>query len=99
MHDMLTISTEQHDDTATIYVTGVLSIASALRLVRVCETLPGVIRTARLDMRGVHGVEEGALTVLDTHLRHWRPRRGVLQVTYPPATGLRPPPPMRSSGK
>jgi ABC-type transporter Mla MlaB component len=100
MHtDILTISTEQHDHTITIYVGGVLSIASALRLVRVCETLPSVVRTARLDLRAVHEIEDGALTVLDARLRHWRPGGGRLHVSYPTTHGHRPPPPIRTSGK
>ena len=100
MHDdILTISTEQHGRTATIYVAGVLSIASALRLVRVCEKLPSVIRTVRLDLRAVHATEDGAITLLDASLRQWRPRRGQLHVTYPPASTFRAPPPLRSSSK
>jgi ABC-type transporter Mla MlaB component len=100
MHaDVLTISIEQHDHTATIYVGGVLSIASALRLVRVCETLPSVIRTTRLDLSAIHDIEDEALTVLDARLRHWRPRPGQLHVTYPTSNGHRPPPPVRTSGK
>lgn len=81
--EILTISTEQHDRTATIYVAGTLSIASALRLVRVCEGLPALIRVARIDLRSVHALEDGALTVLRTRLRHWRKDAGRIHLALP----------------
>ena len=81
--EILTISTEQHDRTATIYVAGTLSIASALRLVRVCDGLPALIRVARIDLRSVHALEDGALTVLRTRLRHWRKNGGRIHLALP----------------
>ncbi|HSJ63625.1 MAG TPA: hypothetical protein VK922_06910 [Gemmatimonadaceae bacterium] len=84
----LTITTEQHDAAATVYVSGTLSVASAVRLVRVCESLPSHIRFARLDLRGVHASDDGALTVLETRLRDWRRGRGRLHLTRPATASL-----------
>lgn len=100
MHDeTLKISIEQHERAATVYVSGVLRIASALRLVRVCEQLPTAIDTARLDLRAVYHAEEDALTVLASHLRHWRRRRGGIRIVHPAASALPDQPPPRSSSK
>jgi ABC-type transporter Mla MlaB component len=84
--DVLTITTEQHDAAATVYVSGTLSVASAVRLVRVCESLPAHIRSARVDLRGVHASDDGAFTVLEARLRDWRRGRGRLHLTLPAAT-------------
>lgn len=98
--DFLTITIEQHAKAATVYVAGSLSIASALRVVRTCEQLPTAIRAARLDLRGVHTQEEGALTIIATRLRDWRGHGGRLVVSFPPpGSGLPPAPPARSSGR
>lgn len=87
MHDdTLTITTEQHGYAATIYVAGVMTIASALRIVRVCEGLPPSIRLARIDLRAVHAADEGALTVVRTSLRHWRTPRGRIHLGEPGAS-------------
>lgn len=100
MHDdTLTISIEQHDRAATLYVSGVLGISSALRLVRVCEQLPRAVETARLDLRAVYHAEADALTVLASHLRHWRRRRGGIRIIHPASSALPDQPPPRSSSK
>lgn len=96
--ETLTITIEQHDYTATVYAAGVLSIASALRLVRVCEQLPTAIRVARLDLRALHALENGAMTVLESRLRHWRWRRGRIHLTRPDAL-MQVEPDCRSSGR
>lgn len=94
MHeDVLNITIERHDRAATIYVAGVSTVASAIRLVRVCESLPSDIRVARLDLGGVRDAEEEALTVLEGGLRSWRSKRGVVRMTAPPRALRSPRPP------
>ncbi|MGI8844034.1 MAG: hypothetical protein ACR2HZ_10065 [Gemmatimonadaceae bacterium] len=95
----LTITIEQHDDSATLYVAGDMGISGALRIVRLCERLPTTIRMVRLDLRAVHDTEDGAMTVLETRLCHWRPGRGRIHVTGP-ALGVTPrSAPFRISGR
>jgi ABC-type transporter Mla MlaB component len=97
--ETLTITIEQHDHTATLYAAGVLGISSALRLVRVCEQLPPVIRVARIDLRAVYGLEAGALTVLESRLRHWRSKHGRIHLTMPASINVAPSEEFRTSGK
>jgi ABC-type transporter Mla MlaB component len=83
--ETLTIATEQHGSAATIYVAGEMSIASVIRLVRVCDGLPPPIRFARIDLRAVHTADAAALTLLRTSLRHWRRPRGRIHLGEPGA--------------
>lgn len=97
--DVLTITIEQQPNAATVYVAGALTIASALRVVRTCEQLPSSVRVARLDLRGVHTLEDEALTIVTSRLRNWRPRIARLVVAYPPASGQPAGPPARRSSR
>jgi hypothetical protein len=94
----LTITIEQHDGAATLYVAGDMGISGALRIVRICERLPMSIRMVRLDLRAVHHREDGAMTVLETRLCHWRPGRGRIHVTAP-SDVIPKPAPFRTSGR
>ena len=95
----LTITIEQHDGAATLYAAGEMGISGALRIVRICERLPMSIRTVRLDLRAVNDSEDGAMTVLETRLRHSRSGRGRIQITAPPPDVIPKPAPFRTSGR
>ena len=95
----LTITIEQHDGAATLYAAGEMGISGALRIVRICERLPMSIRMVRLDLRAVHDIEDGAMTVLDTRLCHSRPGRRRIHVTAPPSSVIPRPAPFRTSGR
>ncbi len=94
----LTITIEQHDGAATLYVAGDMGISGALRIVSICERLPMSIRMVRLDLRSVHDSEDGAMAVLETRLCHWRRGRGRIHVT-PPSDVIPKPAPFRTSGR
>lgn len=95
----LIITIEQHDVAATLYVAGDMGISGALRIVRICDQFPASIRIVRLDLRAVHDAEDGAMTVLETRLGHWRPGRGRIHVTRPTLDGARRSAPFRTSGR
>lgn len=67
---------EVADDSATLYLSGVLTAADAFNLSRVCIELPERVHTLRLDLHGVATVEDDAMQAIRGVLRYWRESRG-----------------------
>ena len=67
---------EAHDAGATLYLSGTLSSASALHVMRLCDRLPTAIRTLRVDLRTATVLDSSALDALGVGLRRWRHARG-----------------------
>ena len=61
---------------ATLYLSGTLSSASALHVMRLCDRLPTAIRTLRVDLRTATVLDSSALDALGVGLRRWRHARG-----------------------
>jgi len=75
---------EAHPGGATLYLTGALSVADAIRAMRACDVLPAGVRALRLEMRGVELFDAVAVAAVVASLREWRRRRGgVTRVDVP----------------
>jgi hypothetical protein len=75
MTDRLHHALEIHSGSATLYLKGHLSGADTFRLRRVCREIPMHVRTLRLDLHGVTGLEDGAASTLRALVRYWRESR------------------------
>jgi hypothetical protein len=67
---------EVADDSATLYLSGVLGASDAFILARACGELPARVNTLRLDLHGLTHMEEDAMTAIRGVLRYWRESRG-----------------------
>lgn len=76
MRSMLHHEIEVADDSATLYLSGVLSASDAFDLSRVCIALPARVHTLRLDLHGLARVEDDAMQAVRGVLRYWRESRG-----------------------
>lgn len=64
------------DDSATLYLHGVLSAGDAQTLSDACENLPARVRTLRVDLHGLSRLESDAMSAVRAVLRYWRESRG-----------------------
>ena len=76
MTDALHHEIEVADDSATLYLSGVLCADDALTLARVCGNLPPRVTTLRLDLHGVGDMGDDAMCAIRGVLRYWRESRG-----------------------
>ena len=67
---------EVADDCATLYLTGALRAGDHVTLAAACTGLPARVGTLRLDLHGLHDVDDDALVAIRGVLRHWRESRG-----------------------
>ena len=67
---------EVADDSATLYLHGVLSAGDADVLNGACHCLPERVRTLRLDLHGLTRLEDDAMAAVRAVLRFWRASRG-----------------------
>ena len=71
----LHIAVEAHSCAATLYLSGTLTIAGALRAGTACEELPPRVKTLRVDLRGLIAPAPLTLRALAIALRRWRVSR------------------------
>ena len=84
MSTPLQYTIEAHHDAATLYVTGTLSVAGVVAAMHACDALPDRVRTLRVDLRSIDGVESAAYDALAFNTRRWRDvRGGVTRVELP----------------
>lgn len=67
---------EVSDDSATLYLSGTLSVGDAFSLRRACADLPVSVRTLRLDLHGLTPMDDQAFSSVRGVLRYWRESRG-----------------------
>jgi hypothetical protein len=63
---------EMVGETATLYVSGTLGLANAGTLTRLCTTMPGRVRTLRVDLHGLGQLSADAMAAVRLLLAHWR---------------------------
>ena len=76
MSEALHHEIEVADDSATLYLHGVLAAGDAERLSDACGSLPLRVRTLRLDLHGLSRLEDDAMIAVRAVLRYWRESRG-----------------------
>ena len=84
MSTALQYTIEAHHDAATLYVTGTLSVTGVVAAMHACDELPARVRTLRVDLRRIEGVEPSAYDALAFGTRRWRDvRAGVTRIELP----------------
>src|SRR5215204_3213449 len=74
---------EMSDESATLYLSGVLSASDAFPIRRACTTIPDGVRTLRLDLHAVTSLEDGAMDAVRAVVRYWRDtRQGSFRLTF-----------------
>jgi ABC-type transporter Mla MlaB component len=75
---------EAHQEAATVYMRGSLSVAGAMAVMRSAETLPDYVRALVVDLRAVSQVEAAGIYALHDLLRRWKAgRNGAIRVLPP----------------
>lgn len=75
MDSQLDFSIEAHPTGATLYLSGALSVAGALRALGACQSLPPRHKRLGVDMCAVELFDPAALEAMSLVLREWRARR------------------------
>ena len=84
MNNPFQYTIEAHNDAATLYVTGTLSTPGVIAAMHACDELPARVRTLRVDLRRICGVEPAAYDALAFATRRWRDvRAGVTRIDLP----------------
>lgn len=86
--DDLHFHLEAHARAATLYVSGPLSVAGALRALRSCDRLPPGVSDLRVDLRGAALPNPTPVQVVAMLLARWRRagRDRRTRIELPPAT-------------
>lgn len=85
---------ESHPRAATLYVTGPLTVATAMCAARLFDSLPAAVANLRVDLTAARMTDATPVQALAMMLARWRRRVGESRRTrleLPPA-GKRPPP-------
>ena len=70
------VAVEAHPQSATIYLTGRISVATLVAALRQCESLPNGVWLLRVDASAAEPLDGAAQAVLKHGLLRWRLTRG-----------------------
>lgn len=96
--DDLHFRLEAHSRAATLYLSGPLTVAGALRALRLCDRLPPGVTELRVDLRGTTLADPTPVQAVAMLLARWR-RAGSARrsrIELPPATRRPPATPPRA---
>ncbi|HSC31920.1 MAG TPA: hypothetical protein VLD17_09350 [Gemmatimonadaceae bacterium] len=69
------VAIEAHPQSATVYLTGRVSVAALIGVLRRCDSLPNGVWLLRVDASAAEPLDAGAHAILMHGLRRWRAAR------------------------